>query len=90
MLEKIDYKYFVNPDAFKKAIGNTFAKTSILMFIVKPYTNGSESAYATGCDIVNIKPSIAIFLVLLVTSREREAMKDIKGFAVANLVHAYD
>ena len=52
--------------------------------------NGSESAYATGCDIVNIEPSFAIFSVLLVTLREREAMKDIKGFAVANLVRAYD
>ena len=46
LLEKIDKqmlcKCFVNADSFKKAVVSTFAKPSILIFMVKPYINSSE------------------------------------------------
>ena len=35
-------KHFVNADFFKKGVGNPFAKTGILIFMVKPYINSSE------------------------------------------------
>ena len=34
-------KYFVNTDSFKEG-NNTFAKISILIFMLKPYMNSSE------------------------------------------------
>ena len=35
-------KYFVNTDSFKEGNDNTFAKISILIFMLKPYMNSSE------------------------------------------------
>ena len=35
-------KYFVNAEYFKKAVGSAFAKTTILIFMVKPYMTSSE------------------------------------------------